>query len=138
CWCNGDGFTLHPLSGGASARHFFRLKFADGRLALIVRDAPADGDSHRFLRVARLLADAGVHTPEVFAQDLDRGFLLMSDFGDTSYLSALNHDNAEALFDAAIDTLIRWQTTSRPGVLPSVDEQLLRSEMDLFVEWYLE
>ena len=137
-WCDGGDFTLHPLPGGASARNFFRLEFAHSRPALIVRDAPAHGDSHRFVRVARLLADAGVHAPEVIAQDLEQGFLLISDLGDTSYLSALNHDNANSLFEAAIDALIRWQLASRAGVLPPVDEELLRSEMDLFSEWYVE
>ncbi len=137
-WCDGVDFTLHPLPGGASARNFFRLEFADSRPTLIVRSAPAHGDSHRFVRVAKLLADAGVHAPDVVSQDLERGLLLISDLGDTSYLSALNHDNANSLFKAAIDALIRWQLASRPGVLPAVDEGLLRSEMDLFAEWYVE
>ncbi len=138
CWCDGVAFTLHPLTGGASARNFFRLELADGRPTLIVRDSPAHGDSHRFARVARLLADGGVHAPNVIAQDLERGFLLISDLGDTSYLSALNRDNANSLFEAATNALIRWQLASRPGVLPSVDEALLRREMDLFAEWYVE
>ncbi len=137
-WCDGGAFTLCPLSGGASARNFFRLEFADSRPALIVREAPAHGDSHRFVRVAQLLADAGVHAPDVIAQDLEQGFLLISDLGDASYLSELNNDNANALFEAAIDALIRWQLASRAGVLPPVDEDLLRREMDLFAEWYVE
>jgi N-acetylmuramate 1-kinase len=137
-WCDGVAFTLYPLPGGASARNFFRLEFADSRPALIARDAPAHGDSHRFVRVARLLADAGVHAPDVIAQDLEQGFLLISDLGDASYLSELNNDNANSLFDAAIDALIRWQLASRAGVLPAVDEELLRSEMDLFAEWYVD
>jgi aminoglycoside/choline kinase family phosphotransferase len=137
-WCDGVAFTLYPLSGGASARNFFRLELADNRPALIVRDAPAHGDSHRFVRVARLLADAGVHAPDVIAQNLEQGFLLISDLGDASYLSELNNDNANSLFEAAIDALIRWQLASRAGVLPAVDEELLRSEMDLFAEWYVE
>lgn len=136
--CGGAGFTLTPLPPGASARLFFRLKFADNRPSLIVRDAPAHGDSYRFARIARLLADAGLHAPEVIAQDLEQGFLLMSDLGDASYLSTLNHKNADSLFEAAIDALIRWQQASEAGALPSVDEGLLRRELHLFVKWYLE
>ena len=136
--CGGVGFTVSPLPAGASGRHFFRLKFADNRPSVIARDAPARGDSSRFAQIARLLANAGVHAPEVFAQDLDQGFLLMSDLGDESYLSTLNHKNADALFEAAIDALIRWQLASRASVLPSVDEGVLHSELHLFVKWYLE
>jgi N-acetylmuramate 1-kinase len=78
-----------------------------------------------------------LHAPELVAQDPERGFVLMTDLGDASYLSTLNQNNADSLFDAAIDALIRWQLASREGVLPSVDERFLRSEMDLFPEWYV-
>src|ERR1700680_2362371 len=60
-----DDFVLHRLPPGASSRQCFRLQFADGRRSLIVRDAPTIGDSERFVRVARLLANAGVHAPVV-------------------------------------------------------------------------
>src|SRR5439155_23237196 len=104
---------------------------ADGRRSLIVSDWPAAADCLRFARVALLLANAGVHAPVVIAQDLERGFLLTSDLGNTTYLSAINDDNADFLFGAAVDALIRWQGASRPRVLRSVDERLLRREMNL-------
>ena len=42
------------------------------------------------------------------------------------------------LFADATDALIRWQMASRPGVLPPYDEALLRRELELFPEWYLQ
>jgi aminoglycoside/choline kinase family phosphotransferase len=84
------------------------------------------------------MADAKVHVPKVLAHDLARGFLLLSDLGATTYLAALNAGNADQLFGDAIDTLIRWQLASREGVLPAYDEALLRRELDLFPEWYLD
>ena len=96
----GDGgFMLDQVPSGASSRKFFRLQFADGRRSLIVRDARAVGDSERFVRVALLLAKAGVHAPVVIAQNLARGFVLMSDLGDTTYLSVLDRDNADSLLE---------------------------------------
>lgn len=83
------------------------------------------------------MRDAGLHVPEVLSADLDRGFLLLSDLGDTTYLSALNEDNAAALFSDAIGALVAWQAASRPGVLPPYDRALLQREMDLFPEWYI-
>ncbi|HKC62832.1 MAG TPA: phosphotransferase [Pyrinomonadaceae bacterium] len=134
----GAGFNLHALPGGASTRRFFRLEFfSDSRRTLIVRDAAEPGDSHRFVRAARLLARAGVHVPDVIAQDLDQGFLIISDFGDASYLSTLNQRNADLLFEAAIHALLRLQLASQAGVLLPVDERLLRSEIELFTECYL-
>jgi aminoglycoside/choline kinase family phosphotransferase len=34
-----------------------------------------------------------------------------------------------------LDLLLRWQSATRPGVLPPYDETLLRRELDLFPEW---
>jgi aminoglycoside/choline kinase family phosphotransferase len=102
-------------------------------------DAPPDKEDCRpFVRVARMLADAGVHAPEVLAQDLEQGFLLLSDLGMRTYLGELNAHNAAQLFADATDALLRWQLATRAGELPPYDEALLRREMNLFPEWYVE
>jgi aminoglycoside/choline kinase family phosphotransferase len=61
----------------------------------------------------------------------------MTDLGSTTYLAALNDDNADRLFRDATDALIRWQLASREDTLPPYDEALLRRELDLFPEWYI-
>ncbi len=81
--------------------------------------------------------EAGVNAPKVVAQDIERGFLLLTDLGPTTYLRALDADNANELFRDATDTLLRWQLATRPGVLPPYDEALLRRELELFPEWYV-
>jgi len=98
---------------------------------------PAHEDCRPFTKVARLFADAGVHVPRVLAQDLQQGFLLLSDLGDTTYLSALNPATARNLYLDANDALIRIQQASRPGVLPEYDRPLLLRELMLFPEWYV-
>ena len=101
-------------------------------------DAPPDReDSRPFVRVAALLRAAGVNAPQVAAQDLERGFLLLTDLGDTTYLAALNPGNADRLFGDAIEALLKWQLASRDGALPPYDEALLRRECSLFPEWYV-
>ena len=101
-------------------------------------DAPPDQEDCRpFVLVARMLAEAGVHAPEVLAQDLDQGFLLLSDLGTRTYLQEINNTNAAALFADATDALLRWQLATRAGALPPYDEALLRREMNLFPEWYV-
>ena len=132
----GNAFTLSPASADASFRRYFRVTFPDS--TLIAMDAPPPQEDCRpFVRVAALMADANIHVPAVLAQDLVRGFLLLSDLGATTYLAALNPGNADQLFSDAIDTLVRWQLASREGVLPAYDEALLRRELDLFPEWYI-
>jgi aminoglycoside/choline kinase family phosphotransferase len=132
----GKAFTLSPASADASFRRYFRVTFPDS--TLIAMDAPPPQEDCRpFVRVAALMADAGVHVPAILAHDLARGFLLLSDLGATTYLAALTPGNADHLFGEAIDTLIRWQLASREDMLPVYDEVLLRRELDLFPEWYL-
>ncbi|MGB9430030.1 MAG: phosphotransferase [Gammaproteobacteria bacterium] len=127
---------LEPVSEDASFRRYFRIQ--TGCRSSIVMDAPPPREDCRpFVHVAGLLKAAGVHAPDILAQDLDRGFLLLSDLGRQSYLDALNDENADALFSDAVDALIRWQRASLPGVLPPYDQALLRRELNLFPEWYV-
>ena len=134
---HGARFSLAPASEDASFRRYFRATLADGS-TYVVMDAPPDKENCRpFVHVAALLAAAGVHAPRIHAQDLDAGFLLLSDLGTRTYLEALNEGNAAALFADATDALLRWQRATRPGELPPYDEALLRREMNLFPEWYI-
>jgi hypothetical protein len=131
-------FTLAPASADASFRRYFRARFADGR-SFVAMDAPPDKeDSRPFVRVARLLREAGVNAPQVLADDLAHGFLLLTDLGTVSYLDALGDDSAARLFGDATDALLRWQLATRKDVLPRYDEALLRRELNLFPEWYLQ
>ena len=134
----GAAFTLASASADASFRRYFRATLGDGR-AFIAMDAPPDKEDCRpFVHVARLLREAGVHAPEVHTQDLAQGFLLLEDLGTRSYLPELNPQSAPRLFSDATDALVKWQAASRPGELPPYDEALLRRELNLFPDWYLE
>lgn len=99
---------------------------------------PPQEDCRPFVSVAALMREAGLHVPQVLAQDIERGFLLLSDLGTTTYLNGFAAADADALFRDAIDALIRWQVASRPGVLPPYDAALLQREIDLFPAWYVQ
>lgn len=137
-------FSLAPASADASFRRYFRATLAapwaraPGAEALIVMDAPpAHEDCRPFVRVAQLLRDAGVNAPDVLASDVDRGYLLLTDLGTTTFASALDAQSASSLYSDAIDALIRWQSASRDGILPDYDDALLRRELLLFPDWYV-
>lgn len=134
----GESLDIQPASADASFRRYFRLQFAGGRPSLIVMDAPPEHEDCRpWLKVGALFAAAGVHVPRVLAQDLELGFLLLSDLGNTTYLSVLNGENAPALYGEALTALVRIQQASQPGVLPAYDRPLLERELDLFPDWYV-
>ena len=133
----GRPLSVAPASADASFRRYFRVTFDDG-LTRIVMDAPPEHEDCRpFVHVAGLLHEAGVHAPEILAQDLERGLLLLTDLGSTTYLDALDASNADVLFRDALDALVKWQLVSRPDALPPYDEALLRRELNLFPDWYV-
>jgi len=99
-------------------------------------DAPPDKeDCAAFIRISQLLRKAEVNAPEILAQDLEQGFLLLSDLGEQIYLDHLFEDRVNTLYMDAIRSLIKMQSIQAD--LPPYNDQLLRSEMDLFEPWYL-
>jgi len=127
---------LAPASADASFRRYFRL--THGAQSWVVMDAPpAQEDCRPFIHIAGLVREAGLNGPAVLAQDLAQGFLLLGDLGRQTFLHVINADNADALFSAAIAALLRWQQSSREGVLPPYDAALLARELSLFPDWYV-
>jgi aminoglycoside/choline kinase family phosphotransferase len=137
--------SVAPASADASFRRYFRVTLesrwmrADGHATLIAMDAPpANEDCRPYVHVAALLRDAGVHVPAIFAADVAQGFLLMSDLGTRTYASVLDATNAGALYDDALDALVRMQKVRCDDALPPYDDTLLRRELALFPDWYVE
>lgn len=133
----GVSFQLTPASEDASFRRYLRATLADGRTYVAMDAPPEKEDCRPFVRVAHMLSAAGVHAPNIIAQELEQGFLLLSDLGSRTYLEALNDANSAALFADATEALLRWQLATCAGELPPYDEALLRREMNLFPEWYV-
>jgi len=134
-------FKLTTASADASFRRYFRVHLLSpylGHSTLIAMDAPPPQENCApFVAVAQLFLQAGLNVPEIIAQDLAQGFLVLTDLGDDTYLSQLQADNATKLYGNATDALIQLQLASKPDVLPNYDEALLTREMQLFPDWYV-
>ncbi len=134
-----DGASLQLASADASFRRYLRV---NGReQTCIIMDAPPDKeDSEPFVRIADLMAQAGLRVPQVLAWDRPHGFLLLSDLGRQTMMQAIDQGDPQAnlpLYLHAVDALIAWQLASRPGALPAYDETLLGRELELFPQWYV-
>lgn len=133
-----QSLALRPASADASFRRYFRVGGSGSAPSRIVMDAPPEHEDCRpWLKVAALFHEAGVHVPDVIAQDVDLGFILMSDLGDTTYLEALRPDNAAHLYADALGSLLAIQRISRPDALPDYSRERLLNELRLFDEWYV-
>lgn len=134
--------TLAPVSGDASFRRYFRIQAAGG--PQIVMDAPPPHEDCRpFVAIAQRLAAGGLHVPTILAQDLDRGFLLLTDLGKQTFYEAvqagLTQDDAawQQHMRGALRALAQLQQCPTEG-LPAYDHARLRQELTLFPQWYLE
>ena len=129
---------LEPSSSDASFRRYFRWNSASAGLVLMDAPPPKE-DCRPFVAVAELLEQAGLNVPKVWAQDVQHGFLVLSDLGRQTWLEILTEDNADELFSLAIDALITMQKISAEHAqLPPYDEVLLRRELQLFPDWYVQ
>lgn len=145
------------VSGDASFRRYFRLRFeralqCDHELVsenkrhyllqsqfVLVDAPPAHEDCEQFVRVASLFRSAGVLTPRVLEVDYDRGFMLLQDFGDDLYLPALQEGvEVDAMYRAAMSSLVQLQAQGDTAGLPTYDRALLRRELNLFNDWFCE
>ena len=135
----GQDVPIVPASADASFRRYFRLSLPDGTTRILMDAPPEHEDCRPFIKVAALLAKAGLAAPRVLDQDLEQGFLLLTDLGRIGYLDALHADLslADTLIRPVLDTLVRWQLASSAATLPPYDAALLRRELELFPEWFI-
>lgn len=132
-----DEVRLEPVSGDASFRRYFR--FHDGLQPVILMDAPPEKeDSAPFVDIARRLRSAGLNAPEVMAFDLQKGFGLLEDFGDTLYRERINMDTVDAIFPELFSLLDGMARRVETGGLPAYSAEALMTELELFSSWYLE
>jgi aminoglycoside/choline kinase family phosphotransferase len=128
--------TLTAASSDASFRRYFRWEGA-GK-SFIVMDAPPPQENCKpFVDIAFLLAKSGINVPKIYAEDLERGFLLLNDLGNKTYLDVIDSENADDLFADALQALLAFQQLPMIAPLPSYDVALLRRELELFPEWYV-
>lgn len=131
--------SISPASSDASFRRYFRIATPQG--TVIAMDAPPQQeDSRPFVQVTGLLQQTGLNVPEILSQDLDQGFLLLSDLGRQTYYQAVQQGvddtRLQQMYRDAIGVLIRMQTADA-STLPRYDQPRLLDELNVFLQWYV-
>lgn len=130
---------IETASSDASFRRYFRIHHAEG--THIVMDAPPDKETILpFIRIAKLFKSANIQVPEIYYQNIKDGFLILEDFGSFCLQDCLNQNNVEQLYAEALDQLFKIQTQidiNQCG-LAIYDAILLKKELGIFDEWFLE
>ena len=131
------GARVEPLAGDASFRRYFRV--IDGPRSAVLMDAPpAREDVRPFVAVAEWLCSVGLSAPEILARDVDRGLLLLGDFGDWRLREFLDSDPSREMemYALATDVLIHLHSTPAMAGLPVHGLQQWLEELALFTDWY--
>ena len=132
-----SGAEILPLAGDASFRRYFRVVHGD-RTAVLMDAPPPHEDPQPFIAVAEWLIDRGLSAPEIIARDLEKGLLLLGDFGSVRLRETLDTDphRERELYELATDVLVELHRhPPMDGLKPHGPEQWLE-ELKLFTEWY--
>jgi hypothetical protein len=128
---------LTPVSGDASFRRYFR--FSTRGRSIILMDAPPEKEnSEPFIDIAGRLRAAGLKAPRILDFDLERGFGLLEDFGDTLYREIISERSVDDLFPELFDVLEGMAGRVDTAGLPRCSASTLMLELDLFKTWYLD
>ena len=131
------GARIEPLAGDASFRRYFRV-IAEERSAVLMDAPPPHEDPQPFVRVAEWLSGTGLSAPDILARDLERGLLLLADFGDSRLREVLDDDpqRERELYRLATDVLVHLHSHPPMAGLPvhGLDQWL--TELQLFTDWY--
>lgn len=135
--CGWEGAEIRPLAGDASFRRYFRVHRGDA-CAVLMDAPPPHEDPRPFIAVAEWLAERGLSAPRIIARDLERGLVLLDDFGDDRLREAVDAapGRERELYEIATDLLVALHKhPPMPGLQAHGLSQWL-GELSLFTDWY--
>ena len=131
------GAEILPLAGDASFRRYFRVVHGD-RSAVLMDAPPPHEDPRPFIAVSEWLIGSGLTAPEILARDLEKGLLLLGDFGNARLRETLDSDPAREreLYALATDLLVHLHGHPPMDGLPPHGVEQWLEELKLFTDWY--
>ncbi|MEM9583855.1 MAG: phosphotransferase [Pseudomonadota bacterium] len=136
-----QGADAKPLAGDASNRSYQRLHHRTNGAAILMDASSKDSEDTRpFIKIAQHLNQIGLSAPEILAQDIAQGFLLIEDFGDDLFADLLQDapKRSAELYHLATDALLHMQAKEPPAQLPRFGATEMSEAALLVADWYLE
>lgn len=134
-WCTerlGNLLGFEALCVEASTRRFYRARGIDG--SYVAMDAPpATENNAQFRALSALFRANDVPVPEVIAFD-ERGFILVTDFGDRLFGGVYAAGREDEALDLALRSLVRIQAIASDVVGPYEISRFV-DELATFTDW---
>lgn len=159
------GAVRERLAGDASTRSYERLTLGERKVIFMNAPRRADGppvrygrpysaiahlaeDVRPFVAMANGLRDRGFSAPELYATDIENGFVVLEDLGNHGVVAGDPPAPIAERYRTAVDLLIALHSLALPGELPVVpdakphrlpnyDADALMIEIELLLDWYL-
>ncbi|MCC2666262.1 MAG: hypothetical protein K0S63_178, partial [Gammaproteobacteria bacterium] len=131
--------VLYAMRNDASFRRYFRIQQSEN--SYVAMDAPPEKENCvPYVAISHALRAQGLLTPNIIAQDVARGFLLLTDFGDRLLLHQLEMANVQLLYTQALNALAILKECSEVPAweIKSFSVDFMYQELQLFQEWFLE
>ncbi len=146
--CGWEEAVKSAVGSDSAQRRYFRLRRADGATAILMESIP-DGNSlstpgHRqsdFMRIGAWLRETGLNVPGVYESDTKEGFLLIEDFGDISFKTALAQgENPGGIYHLAGEVLAHLRKSARTAAalnLPDYYQSHVHKARRRVIDWYM-
>lgn len=141
CFSNASS-TLEAILGDAGQRSYYRI-YSKGKTYVVMDCPPSYCSVQVFINIAIYLQKKEFSAPQILHKDIEQGFLILEDFGILSvknYLLGISdqgNSEQQAIYHLIIDLLVSLQSKEVPLGLLEHDNELLLSELKLFVDWYI-
>ena len=128
-------YTIDEIKADASFRKYYRLTLKDK--SFILMDASLDKESIApFIEISVRLLKAKVEVPRIISQNIQEGFLLLTDLGTQHLADMLSPMSVKLLYMKGVSEIVKMQKIDTTG-LDVYDRAFMMSEMSLMEEWYL-
>ena len=131
-----NGAEIKALQADASNRHYARIIKNNQNFMLMI--APPDKEDVRpFLKICKILRNAGLNAPQIYSQDIEKGFLLLEDFGDDLFSRFLINDKSyeREMYGSAVKLLDFLPNPDDENINTYTEEKMLKESIT-FVDWF--
>ncbi len=126
--------TLSPLNGDASLRRYFRIQ----KQNFIAVDSPPNSQKNQeFVKIDEMLREVGIKAPLIIDKDLERGYFLLEDLGNTTFSNVAIGARRPLYYQKAVAELVKLTLIPKSFALPNFDFAFMQNEVSLFEVWML-
>lgn len=126
-------FTIETIVPEASTRQFWRFRSSTASVIGIL-SPPATENNQQYCLLSDTFRAEQVPVPEVYAKDLEQGYLLVSDVGEQDISDSYTTSLQDCAIEGMLKILVRIQRIQSDNI-PAYTTDRLRMELQIFEDW---